>query len=450
MTVRLRVREVDVFLRRVRTRIPFRYGKAEVTGQPYAHLRVRCEPEVTGVSAAALPPLWFDKRPGLTHDDTIRDLLRSIAVASEVYRGASDAGAWNLHHTCEPEARRRAAAEGMNDLTAGFGVALMDAALIDASCRLAGRTFHEGLREDLFGQGSYFGAIVPVRPLTRIAVRHTVGLSDPITPEDITAPKNDGLPEALTDVIQTYKVRWFKIKLSGDVTASLDRLRRIAEVLDQFAGDYEVTIDGNEQFHDMEEVAELVKKIRTRAWLHQLWDRTAWIEQPVERSDSLKPEVAAALKQIPKAVIIDESDDRDAAVDEALGLGYRGISAKNCKGVFRTLHSFRRVQEKRAVLSSEDLMNTPVVPLHQDLCVAAALGIPHSERNGHHYIRAFDYFSPKERDQAIQEFPELYEAGRPTVKVANGVMDVRGINSFGFGVRSEPDWESLEKVPAAT
>src|SRR6185436_14738967 len=179
MTVRLRVREVDVFLRRVRTRIPFRYGKAEVTGQPYAHLRVRCEPEVTGVSAAALPPLWFDKRPGLTHEDTIRDLLRSIAIASEVYRGASDAGAWNLHHTCEPEARRRAAAEGMNELTAGFGVALLDAALIDASCRLAGRTFHEGLREDLFGLGSFFGAIVPVRPLTRIAVRHTVGLSDP-------------------------------------------------------------------------------------------------------------------------------------------------------------------------------------------------------------------------------------------------------------------------------
>ena len=62
MSLRLRVREVDVFLRRVRTRMPFRYGKAEVTGQPYAHLRVRCEPDVTGVSAAALPPLWFDKR----------------------------------------------------------------------------------------------------------------------------------------------------------------------------------------------------------------------------------------------------------------------------------------------------------------------------------------------------------------------------------------------------
>jgi hypothetical protein len=445
MAVRLRVREVDVFLRRVKTRIPFRYGKAEVRGQPYAHLRVRCEPDSTGVSAAALPPLWFDKRPGLTHEDTIRDLLRSIAIASEVYRGASEAPAWTLHHACEPEARRRAAAEGMNELTAGFGVALLDAALVDASCRIAGRTFHEGLREDLFGVGSYFGALLPVRPLTRIAVRHTVGLSDPITAQDIAQPLHDGLPEALADVIRTYEVRWFKIKLSGDIPATLDRLRRIAEVLDAQAGHYEVTLDGNEQFHDMSEVAELVKKIRTRAWLHRLWDQTAWIEQPVERSVSLRPEVAPALKQIPKAVIIDESDDRDEAVDQALGLGYRGISAKNCKGVFRTLHSFRRTAEKKAVLSSEDLMNIPVVPLHQDLCVAAALGIPHSERNGHHYIRAFDYFSPREREQAAQDFPELYRADRPTVIVEKGMMDVRGINAVGFGVKSEPDWDTLER-----
>src|SRR6185436_9297589 len=103
----------------------------------------------------------------------------SIAIDSEVYRGAPDAGAYNLHRSCEPEARRRGAAEGMNDLTAGFGVALLDAAVVDASCRLAGRTFHQGLKEDLFGIGSFFGAIVPKTPLPRIAVRHTVGLSDP-------------------------------------------------------------------------------------------------------------------------------------------------------------------------------------------------------------------------------------------------------------------------------
>lgn len=446
MALTLRVREVGVFLRRVRTRMPFRYGKAEVTGQPYAHLRVRFEPDVVGVSAAALPPLWFDKRAGLTHDDAIRDLLRSISIAAEVYRGAEAAPAAELHRTCEAECRKRGTAEKMNDLTAGFGVALMDAAVIDASCRLGRRTFHQGLQENLFGMDPAFAGIVPERPLSRIAVRHTIGLADPLYGSEVVHPVKDGLPETLADVVQVYRPHWFKIKLTEDVDASLDRLHKIARVLDRDAGEYEVTIDGNEQFHAMGDVVEFVRKIEGRQWLEQLWERTAWIEQPVGREESLVPEVSAALRRIPKPVIIDESDGTDEAVDRALALGYKGISAKNCKGVFRTLHSFRRSVETGAILSSEDLMNIPVVPLHQDLCVAAALNLPHSERNGHHYIRAFEYFSPKEKEAALREFPELYAAKSPTVRIHNGAIDLSGINDFGFGVCSEPDWESLERV----
>ena len=446
MSLTQRVREVEVFLRRIRTRMPFRYGKAEVTGQPYAHLRVRTDPEATGVSAAALPPLWFDKRPGLTHDDTIRDLLRSVSIAADRYREAAAATPFDLHRGCEPDVRRRAAAESMNDLTAGFGVALLDAALIDAACRISRRTFHQGLKEDVFGVGAAFAALVPDRPLPRIAVRHTVGLSDPIYGSDIRTPVRDGLPETLAEVVQVYQPHWFKIKLSGDVDATLDRLRKIALVLDRDAGEYEVTLDGNEQFRTMGEVADLARKIEGRHWLSNLWERTAWIEQPVGREESLVADVTAALRRVWRPVIIDESDGTDEAVDRALALGYKGISAKNCKGVYRTLHSYRRSVEAGAILSSEDLMNIPVVPLHQDLCVAAALHLTHSERNGHHYIRAFDYFSPKERNAALREFPELYTAGRPTVEIHNGAIDVSGINDFGFGVCSEPDWDHLEKV----
>lgn len=446
MSLSLRVLEVDVFLRRVRTRMPFRYGKAEVTGQPYAHLRVRFDPDATGVSAAALPPLWFDKRSGLTHDDTIRDLLRSIAVAAEVYRAAPAASPYELHRACEPEARRRAAAEGMNDLTGGFGVALLDAAVLDAACRLGRRTFHQGLKEDLFGLGADVAALIPERPLPGIAVRHTVGLSDPIFGSEQVAPVRDGLPETLADVVQVVHPHWYKIKLSGDVDASLDRLRKIALVLDRDAGEYEVTLDGNEQFQSMAQVADFARKIEGRHWLGNLWERTAWIEQPVSREASLVPEVSSALKRMWMPVIIDESDGTDDAVDRALALGYKGISAKNCKGVYRTLHSYRRTVETGAILSSEDLMNIPVVPLHQDLCVAAALNLTHSERNGHHYVRAFEYFSPKEKEAAIREFPELYTPKRPTVQIHNGMIDLSGINDFGFGVVSEPDWDFLEKV----
>jgi hypothetical protein len=32
------------------------------------------------------------------------------------------------------------------------------------------------------------------------------------------------------------------------------------------------------------------------------------------------------------------------------------------------------------------------------------------------------------------------------VQIYNGAIDVSGINEYGFGVSSEPDWEFLEKV----
>ncbi|HEX7896662.1 MAG TPA: enolase C-terminal domain-like protein [Planctomycetota bacterium] len=442
---RVRVRQADVFLRPVRTRMPFRYGKAVVTEEPIAHLRIVAEIDghrALGVSAAALPPLWFDKDPSKTHADNIADLLRSLRAAADVYTAAPAAPAFALHQTCEAETRRRL--RGLNDLTAGFGVALLDAAAIDALCRATGTTFHGALRDDLLG----FGPLeLPERPLDRVQVRHTVGMADPITAADVREPVGDGLPETLEDVARVYGVRYYKVKVSGDVEDSLDRLRRIAAVL---RGDYQVTLDGNEQFHAMEEAAAFVRRVSADPALREFWGKTLWIEQPVERSRALEDDVHEALEEIDrlKPVIIDESDGTDAAVDRALTLGYRGISAKNCKGVFRTLHSHRRTREACAVLSSEDLMNIPVVPLHQDLAVAAALGIGHSERNGHHYIRAFEYFSPREKESTLREYPSLYRvlpSGLGAVKIENGAMSVVEINAAPFGVLTEPDWDVLIK-----
>ena len=59
---------------------------------------------------------------------------------------------------------------------------------------------------------------------------------------------------------------------------------------------------------------------------------------------------------------------------------------------------------------------------------------------------SFEYFSPKEKEAALREFPELYRADRPTVQLFSGMIDLSGINESAFGVCSEPDWDFLEKV----
>ena len=441
--------------------MPFRFGRATLTEMPILHLRLKLESAdgklIEGASACGIPPLWFDKAAGKTHADNIRDLSVSLRLALDAYMRLDAAPVWFLHKAAEPPVRKAGAAKGLNDLTAGFGIALVDSALIDAACRHAQVTFHGALKGNVLGYGDAFAALVPARPLDRIAARHTVGLADPILDSDIAEPLNDGLPESLQQVVLRYRTRFFKIKITGDAAASRERLRRIASVLDAQAGDYRTTLDGNEQFHDMAEFAAFIGSAQADPALRSLWERTLFIEQPVGRDYSLVDAVAGPLQEISrfKPMIIDESDGDDGAVDRALALGYQGISAKNCKGVFRTLHSFMAIKTAEAagkmnpILSSEDLTNVPALPLQQDLCVASALGIGHSERNGHHYITGFDFLSPRERQDALREFPSLYaarEGSSAVVRIENGFINAADINLRGYGAAAAPDWDALEPV----
>jgi len=88
-------------------------------------------------------------------------------------------------------------------------------------------------------------------PARRLHARHTVGLLDPITAADQQVRVEDGLPETLEEVAGAYGHRYFKLKVGGDAAADLDRLCRIAAVLDRLHG-YHATLDGNEQYADAE------------------------------------------------------------------------------------------------------------------------------------------------------------------------------------------------------
>lgn len=456
----VRVAEVTPYLRRMRSRMPFRFGKTVMTGMPVLHLRARLEDETghsfEGWSACGIVSMWFDKDYSKPESQRESDLLESVRQAIAGYRDAGTGSAWELHQRAEPGVRRRLEEAGLNGLTAGYGIALVDAAVIDGVCRRAGLPFHEGLRRGLLGFDPRLAAALPPAPVSAIALRHTIGLGDPLTAADVTEPIGDGLPETLEEVIARYGARYFKIKVNADRDESLGRLERIASVLQERAGDYRATLDGNEAFADMDSFLEFVELCASAERLRPLWERVLWIEQPVARQLALAPSVAAPLARVTarKPVIIDESDGDDQALDQALALGYRGISAKNCKGVFRTLKSHVALHaagpRSGLVLSSEDLTNQPILPNHQDLCVAAALGITHSERNGHHFFRGFQFLSEKERQEALRDYPSLYDSasdGIPSLRIRDGVMSVAEINSSpGLGVRSAPDWEVMEPI----
>ncbi len=454
----LRVRELRPFVRRAPMRFPFKFGASTMTDVEIVYVRVRIEDRAGasawGLGACLLSPLWFDKRPERSLEERRADLLLSVALAVEAYLAAGEATAATLHRQAGDTIAERAREHGLLPLPASFGIALVDGAVLDALCRGAGVGFHAGLRGDLFGLGPELARHVPERPLSRLHMRHTVGMIDPLRTRELATPLDDGLPESLEQVIREYGVRWFKLKVSGDVEESLDRLARVAEVLDTEARNYRLTLDANEQFAGLEDLRRFVERADAAPGLAALWGRTLWIEQPLERDAALAGDLADELAAVTrrKPVILDESGGTDDATERALALGYMGMSAKYCKGVLRALHAHRTIAEWNerapapAVLSSEDLTATPLHPLHQDTCLAAALGIAHTERNGHHYVRGLSFLEPEEQAQALRLFPGFYHRPAPdlvTLRIRDGALDVSELHGPGFGAAPDPDWEAL-------
>lgn len=286
-------------------------------------------------------------------------------------------------------------------------------------------------------------------------VRHTVGLSDPIHDDDI-APRDriqDGIPQSLEAWIREAGIRYFKIKVCADLETDRARLTAIARLLDTtLPGVYEVTLDGNEQFPSCDALESWYAAIEDESGLRNLLERVIFIEQPIERRAALSPDGAHGLDRavdLPP-VIIDESDDSIDAFKRAVALGYRGVSVKNCKGIFKGLLNKMLVdsyngQGNGYLLSGEDLCNQPIVPLQQDLCTLSALGLTHAERNGHHYCGTLDHVSPFELTDCLDMHGTLYEPFRNSarLRIRDGRINLVSLEQPGFGVGIDTDFDHM-------
>jgi enolase-like protein len=474
VSLALAVTAASCHLRNLRTRLPFRYGAVTLTHFPLLHLALDVEAadgrRARGFAADNLPPKWFDKSPARSFRDNVEDLLASIRSAESAYLDAARTPrpVFDVWRDAYAECARRGPGLGLNGLTAAFGSSLFERALADAAGRLTGLDVVGLLRADVLG----------IRPeavhrgLTRdhllawasrpapeaIAVRHTVGLLDPIVAADVPADGwlRDGLPQTLEECVSRHGLTHFKLKVGGQVDADVDRLTRIAATLDRLVSEpYVVTLDGNEQYKAMADFAALVAAIRGTPALSRLWRSTAFIEQPLDRAIALDPAATEGLEALGRQVpiIIDESDGDLEAFPRAVALGYRGVSTKNCKGIVksflnRTLVEALSAEEPehaRLFMSAEDLTNVPVVPVQQDLATVRALGITHVERNGHHYVRGLAHCSRAERVAALRHHGDLYvgDEREAWLRIDAGRLRVGSLATAGYGVAFDPDLASM-------
>ncbi len=469
---RVEVLTVEAFEQPFRLRLPFRFGVITVTHgqQAYVRVRVRHEDgrEGLGYAAEALGAKWFDKNPALSDEQNYAQLRRSIEIATELYGAAPPLTAFDLfaeHHAAQLAA---GAEVDLLPLVASYGPALLDRAVLDALCRLEGVSFWQAMRANL--PGVRFHSIAPdlagfdfdaflagLEPASTIAARHTVGLVDPITAAD-QAPGTrvgDGLPETLEEVVATYGHRYFKLKVSGHLGADLERLRRIADVLDAIAEPIEITLDGNEQYDSVESIAALWEAMEADPALQRLCAATLFVEQPIKRQYALARSVFPLARHRP--VIIDESDGDLDAFPRARALGYSGVSSKNCKGFYKSIINLARCREWNAsgeggyFMSGEDLTTQAGFSVQQDLALVSLLGIAHVERNGHHFIDGFAGRPHAETEDFLRAHPDLYQVsnGRVRLKIEHGLLRIGSLECPGFGTSVTPDLSTTPRMPEA-
>ncbi|TWO68408.1 mandelate racemase [Caenimonas sedimenti] len=464
---KFKLHEVALYERPVKLRLPFRFGVVTLTECPQAFARVRVEAadgtSHWGAAAELMAPKWFDKNLALSNEDNFDHLRAVLRLAREAYlsdaSGASPFGHFARQHDAHAV---EGAKRGFNPLLASYGPALLDRAILDAVCRAQGVSFYEAMQRNLPGIGpvraEFDGLgidefLSALRPAASIHARHTVGLLDAITAADLRERVGDGLPETLEEVIAAHGHRYFKLKVSGNVAADLDRLQAIAAVLDRAEAPYFASLDGNEQYQDAAGVLALVAGIRSRPLLARLWSSILFIEQPIARKVALDVDLRAT--DFGKPVIIDESDGELDSFVQARERGYAGVSSKTCKGFYKSVLNAARCAAwnreeggTRYFMSAEDLTTQAGLSVQQDLALVNLLGIQHVERNGHHYVDGMAALPAAEQDAFLAAHPDVYERshGAVRLRIAGGEIRLASLAAPGFASGVKPDFSAMTPI----
>lgn len=466
-----RLEEIEFCERDVRLRMPFRFGVVTLTHAPQAFARAQIAlPDgrtAWGAAAELLAPKWFDKNLALTNEQNFDQLRTALHLARDLYLDGRSRTAFGHFAAHYADQIAGGAPHDLNPLVASYGPALIDRAALDALCRALGVSFYDAVRTNATGIAPQ--SLLPefsgfdidrfldgLAPRDRVAARHTVGLVDPITAADLRPDQrvNDGLPETLEEVIAAYGHAWFKLKVGGDIVADIERLSAVAAVLDRTGAPYRSTLDGNEQYDDVDAVLALWRKMKEAPRLKRLATSVAFIEQPINRKTALDRDVSALSAHRP--VIIDESDSTLDAFANARALGYAGVSSKTCKNLYKSLINAARCAmwngatgAARYFMSGEDLTTQAGLAVQQDLALVSLLGLNHVERNGHHYVKGMAGLSEREQAAFLDGHPDLYHrsAGTARLTIRGGELATASLKCVGFASSAHPDFGAMRPMP---
>jgi L-alanine-DL-glutamate epimerase-like enolase superfamily enzyme len=302
----------------------------------------------------------------------------------------------------------------------------IDAALHDAYGKLHGVNAFDTLGPDHVGwdlsrvlgdafSGTYLTDYLRTEPVESLPVWHTVGGTDPLTPEEA----RDAATAPLTEWIANDGVFAFKVKLKGqDLAWDIARLVDVHALAKEAGQGKKIRLFGdlNEQGPSLEYIQGLVSGIRDRS--PEAFAALEALEQPDRRDmgEDAMPlgEIAA---QVP--IALDEGLVSLAAIDRAVELGWNAVCLKTCKTQSLMLLALAKASELRLGITVQDLTN-PGISLLQSVALASRLPVTMPiETNQRQYY-------PKTSAPEAAVWPDAY-------RVTDGCVSAAGLAGPGLG-----------------
>ena len=184
----------------------------------------------------------------------------------------------------------------------------------------------------------------------------------------------------------------------------------------------------------------MVERLDRDAALRPIAQKLLYIEQPMPRDITRQSPLGALAR---RDFIVDEADDSYDAFPVARALGYRGISSKSCKGIYKSVINATRAAKwsaggEKCFIAGEDLTCQAGLAVQQDLALGALIGVTHAERNGHHYVDGFGDTPAAEAEAFLAAHPDLYvrDGGKIRLAIHDGDLLTGSLTTPGFATAS--------------
>ena len=441
------IKDVQIEIEQFNYRTPIKFGGRTVTDVDHLLVEITVEDRrgnvASGNGAMPLGNIWAWPSKLVTAIESLNTMRDFADSFYRILRENKSVGhpvevAHDISLELDERAKRYTDMDGLAELMPKLAQLVVfspfDAAIHDAYGRLLNRSSYDCLSSEFMNRdishylssefaGQFLDRYTLRTPKPSMPLYHLVGALDPVLPEELKSPVEDGLPETLGQWIETDGLTHLKIKLNGedldwDVQRVLDIEQVSQETQKKLGRDQRFySVDFNEKCENVEYVIEFVEQVKSKS--NSAFDRIQYIEQPTHRDLRQNPENKMFEAAKLKPVVIDESLVDFETFLLAREQGYSGVALKACKGHSEALLMGAAAQHFEMFLCVQDLTCIGASFLHSASLAARIPTVAAIEGNGRQYC-------PAGNEPFVERFPGMFDIRDGTVKTGE-------LNGIGLG-----------------